>query len=216
MKKENIISDIKTAAVVATAAMTLSGCGHKELSESQLQMVQHKTDSAVNANNEYRIARTLTFLVDDRIEQYRNANMNMVKKYSMSYIKRDIKDATLRKYMIDAILNKNSYDIEMADNIEYNDSADTENVSQTMQYIRNNQRWFNDLMLYLNGKYTDRQLLNSEFFKIIKNDELKRRFEYNTGKIEELTKNTTFLSQRQDTIRGKIYDKYVREAQRKR
>ncbi len=216
MKKENIISDIKTAGVVATASLTLASCNPKPLSESQLQMVQHKTDSAANTNNEYRIARTLTFLVDDRIEQYRNANMNMVKKYSMSYIKRDIKDATLRKYMIDAMLNEKSYDIEMADNIEYSDSADTENVSQTMQYIRNNQRWFNDLMLYLNGKYTDRQLLNSEFFKIIKDYELKRRFEYNTVRIEELTKNTTFLSQRQDSIRGKIYDKYVREAQRKR
>ena len=157
MKKENVISDIKTAGVVAAASLTLASCNPKPLSESQLQIVEHKTDSAANANNEYRIAKTLNVLFDDRIEQYRNANMGLVKKYSMSYIKRDIKDAALRKYMIDAILNKNSYDIEMADNVEYDNSADTENVSQTMQYIRNNQRWFNDLMLYLNGKYTDRQ-----------------------------------------------------------
>ena len=218
MKKEKIISDIKTAGIVTMASLTLSSCGPKELTPSQLEKASYKTDSAVNKNSEYKITKKIIDLCSVKAEEYRDANKNMVKKYSVDYIKRNIKNMELRKFMLASVKNNGFSDFDVIDDYE-NDSiggGEYSNSSKTIRYIRRNQRWFNDMMLYLSGQYNDNQLLNSDFFKVVNNPVLKKNFEHNAKRIEQLNANTMFATQPQNRIYGEIFNKQKEEIQRKR
>lgn len=207
MKKETIINDIKTAGVVVGATLVLNTCGNgRPLSEKQMQTVYHKTDSAVNANQHYRTASKVKFVVDNRISEYRAKNKSLVKKYSASYIKSAIKEEKLYKFMMTAM----KYETMALDGdiiVDSEDYIDYGERNSNINYIRRNERWFNDLMMYLSGKYNDRQLLNSEFFKVIKDKNLRHSFEHNTKQIEKLSG----ISHETDSVQNIIYTKCLNE-----
>jgi hypothetical protein len=214
MKNNKIVSDVKKAGVVATAVLTLNACGHKQSSESQTQTAYHKADSALTVHPEYRIASALIDLCETRINEYRNANKNLVKSYSRDYIKQNLTDAALAKFMLNAI-NNDSVLFELDDDDYENDTISVDTLN-TMPYIRRTQRWFNDMMLYLKDKYTEQQLLNSDFFKVINSPELQRQFKYNTSKMEQLRSSMEFPLERKKTIKTEVFNKYVKETKRQR
>ena len=214
MKKENIVSGIKNAAVVATAVFTMNSCGNKQLSEGQLQMAQHKTDSALRVHPEYTIANATLELCEMKIANYRDANKKIVKMYARDYVKKNIKDAALAKFMLgamndDAVLFLLDNDDNENDNVSVNTLA-------TMRYVRSTQRWFNDMILYLNGRYTEQQLLNSDFFNVVNSAELKRKFEYNTKQIEYVNSCMEFPLNRKNIIQTEVFNKYQKEVKRQR
>ena len=207
MKKETFINDVKTAGVVVGAALVLNACsGDRALSEKQMQTVYHKTDSAVNANNHYRVARAMNDIAGKKINEYRAKNKSLVKKYSASYIKSAIKEEKLYKFMMTAM----KYETMALDGdiiVDSEDYIDYGERNSNINYIRRNERWFNDLMMYLSGKYNDRQLLNSEFFKVIKDKNLRHSFEHNTKQIEKLSG----ISHETDSVQNIIYTKCLNE-----
>ena len=216
MKKENILHDLKTAGIVTTMAVTLNACGPKPLNEQELQTIEHKVDSAVNVHHEYIMASGLSDLCQAKIQEFRIANRDMVKTYAKAYIKRNIKDVKLNQYMLNAVQYENMNQmLAFCDSCEVSENVETI-LTDTVSYIRNNQRWFNDLMLYLAFKYNDRQLLNSDFFKVINNPSMKKKFEYNTKDIERIKPSLDFALERKKAIHDGLYRKYEQEVKRSR
>ncbi len=207
MKKEIFINDVKTAGAVVGAALVLNACsGDRTLSEKQMQTVYHKTDSAVNANNHYRVARAMNDIAGKKINEYRAKNKSLVKRYSLSYIKSAIKEEKLYKFMMTAL----KYETMALDSdviVDSEDYIDRGERNTEINYIRRNERWFNDLMLYLSGKYDDKQLLNSEFFKTIKDKNLRQCFEDNIKQIEKMS----VIEKDTEDVQKNIYTKYLDE-----
>lgn len=206
MKKETIVSDIKTAVVVGSAVLTMDSC-QRPLSDTQIQNINHKTDSAVKVDANYRLADNFGSYSSQKLEICRKNNRELVKKYATRHIEKERIEAELRKFMLNSIKQET-----MALDIVSGDDSDEEysDVCEKKTYIndiRRNQRWFNDLMLYLSGKYNDRQLLNSEFFKVIKDKNLRSDFERNTQQIEYLTGVIETTSKSKE----RIYNKYLQE-----
>ncbi len=218
MKSEKIISGIKTAGVVLTAALTMNSCGPRQLSEKEQQTVQHKTDSAVYVHPEYRMAVGLVELGETKIKSFRDANKALLKMGAKDFIRTGVKDAKMARFMYRAIedekfvFSSNSgidSDDGFAENVDIN-------TLSMMQRIRREQRWYNDLLLYLSDKYTEQQLLKSNFFKVINNKDLKKSFEYNTQQIEYLQSCMEFPLQREKIIRDELWNKYASEAVKQR
>ncbi len=217
MKNNKIVSGIKTAGVVTTAVFTMASCGNKQLSESQLATVQHKTDSALTVHPEYRMATNLMYLRDEKVKNFHDANKCLLKIYSKEYIKQNIQDIRLRRFMLgvlgqEAVISDLFCEEVESDSVCYNGGHSV----PTMPYIRKNQRWFYDLMLFLSDKYTDKQLLNSEFFNVINDPRLKRKFESNIARIDSINSSVEFAVERKKIIREQTWNKYAKEVQKKR
>ena len=213
MKDNEIISKIKTAGVVATAAFTMASCGNK-LSESQTQIVKHKTDSAAYVHHEYKLATDLAELCELRINNFRRANKDIVKLYARTYIADTIKDLDTKRFMLDMI-DDEVFVTQSYSNIVESDSI-TDNTFNKLSYIRKNQRWFYDLMLYLTDEYNERQFLKSDFFKVVDDARLKSVFERNTQRMEGIQKNFDFALERKTAVYNQLWNKYKNEVKRKR
>ena len=140
--------------------------------------------------NDY--AKNTLMILRDALADYRISNKNLAKIYAEKYLRTHMHDTRLIRFMINAIKYENvNMGVENYDFVsEYDEEPDgVEYVDKYLQKIRKNQRWFFDLMLYLDGKYTDRQLLNSEFVKIIKKRDFVQKFSKNTEIIDCLSKN---------------------------
>lgn len=218
MKSEKIISGIKTAGVVLTAALTMNSCGSKQLSEKEQQTVQHKTDSAAYVHPEYRMAAGLIELGETKIKSFRDANKTLLKMGVKDFIRNNVKDAEMARFMCRAI-DDEKFVFSSNSGID-SDSTWTEDANinslSTMRRIRCQQRWYNDLLLYLSDKYTEQQLLKSNFFKVINNKDLQKSFEYNTQQIENIKSCMEFPLQREKTIRAELWNKYASEAVKQR
>ena len=214
MTQNRFISGIKTAGVVVTAALTMSSCGNKALSEQEAQIVKHKTDSAANVHPEYRTATSVLSLCEYKVENYRKANKDLLMIYARDYIKNNIQDAALARFMIKTIEDRDLL-ISLDSCNSENDDFDS-GMASALKYIRENQRWYNDLLLYLSDKYNEKQLLNSEFFKVIADDKLKNKFKRNMKQIEAIQPHIEFASGRKDIIYNQLTDKYTKQVQKQR
>ena len=217
MKKDNIMHDVKTATIVAGLALTLNSCGNKPLTTEQRIVAEQRADSASNKDRNYTIAKRTAEFGEYKINKYHNENKKLVKQYALVYISREIKDAQLYKFMTNAIETETVSQY-TEDFVENGDSIvnDSSFGSVDMKNIRRNQRWFNDLMLYLSGKYDDRQLLNSTFFNTVKNQSLKIAFQQNVYAIENLKNIQNFALQRKNAIYDENLRKYEEEIKRQR
>lgn len=140
--------------------------------------------------NDY--AKNTLMILRDALADYRISNKNLAKIYAEKYLRTHMHDTRLIRFMINAIKYENgNMGVENYDFVsEYDEETDgVEYMDKNLQKIRKDQRWFFDLMLYLDGKYTDRQLLNSEFVKIIKKRDFVQRFSKNAEIIDCLSKN---------------------------
>lgn len=140
--------------------------------------------------NDY--AKNTLMILRDALADYRISNKNLAKIYAEKYLRTHMHDTRLIRFMINAIKYENvNMGVENYGFVsEYDEEPDgVEYVDKYLQKIRKNQRWFFDLMLYLDGKYTDRQLLNSEFVKIIKKRDFVQKFSKNAEIIDCLSKN---------------------------
>ena len=212
MKDNKIISNIKTAGVVATAAFTMMSCGR--LSEAETQIVQHKTDSAAKEHIEYRMASNVLDICESRIKGYRDANKTLVKMYSRDYIQHNEKDFAARNFMISA-LEDTALMLSTNSDSCTSDSIEAGQIN-SMRYIRRTQRWFNDVLLYLSDKYTEEQFLKSEFFNVINDMTLRKNFERNMKHIEEMHKAEKFAINRKEIIYGDLWNQYAKEVKKQR
>lgn len=140
--------------------------------------------------NDY--AKNTLMILRDALADYRISNKNLAKIYAEKYLRTHMHDARLIRFMVNAIKYENvNMGVENYDFVsEYDEEPDgVEYVDKNLQKIRKDQRWFFDLMLYLNGTYTDRQLLNSEFMKVIRKRDFMQRFSKNAEIIDCLSKN---------------------------
>ena len=221
MKKETIVNDVKTAGVAIVATMTMSACNNvksKPLSEKEKAVAVHRTDSVANQNAQYRLAHTMTDFCNENITKLRAKNKSIVKKASQQYVQKQIKEAQIRYILSDIIKNEQitgSFEIDddgfyMVDDVVNNDTC------VNADFIRDNYRWVNDLLLYLNDKYTDRQLLKTEFFKILNDKKLEREFTRNTDNIEHFKVTLDMASKNANSIYDKVWEKNVADIKQSR
>jgi len=218
MKKENIISGIKKASVVATAVVTLGSCGQKRAQDNDAQAAIYKTDSAANVMPEYKNAMNAVDLYEAQIQTYKNANKNMLKVYAKDYIRKIIKPGQLQKLLLAGMEEQIFMEVTCLDADEsLYKSADLDSCYVTkVRFFRRNQRWYNDLVMYLLDNYNEKQLLKSDFFKIVNNKEMKNTFEYNSKQIEDLQSVAKIASERKNTIYEDLWHQYSEGKQRKR
>ena len=137
------------------------------------------------------LSKSFRGILSDTYIDYRRANKDMLKLAVNKYVRSNIYDATLLRFMLNSVQYENV-------NMGFGNSSDwvseycedVESVSavdEQMVIIRRDYRWFNDLMLYLNDKYSERQLLKSEFFRTVNDKALLQNFTKNTEIIEKLT-----------------------------
>ena len=184
MKKiDNVVHNIKTAGLVTGLSLTLTACSNtkkSDLSQQDITAVSHKTDSVLQANPMYSLACNVNEYSGQVLSKYQSANKDLVKVNTIKYIYKNIKEAALRNIMLGMLQQDyDNYDFE-TDNIYENSGLDE--ASKT--FVRQNYRWFNDAMLYLYGKYTDEQLLKSDFFKVINNERAYNTFKRNAEYIK--------------------------------
>ena len=108
-------------------------------------------------------------------------------------------------------LNSDNYD----DVYEY---GDVDLGTQYMSIIRRNHRWFNNVMLYLSGKYDDAQFLKTDFFEKIKDEKSLIAFENNVKEIQryqklDRAKNEHIISLHDNTY-NKVATEYKKSKQR--
>jgi len=218
MKKENFISKMKTAGVVAAAVVSMNSCEQKNTADDVFQAAEYKTDSAANIRPEYKNTANAIMLYQAQIETYKDANKNMLRYYAEDHINRTVKNARIRKFLLAAMEEQLLVEVSGLDADEFlYRSADLDSCDVTqMRFYRRNQRWYNDLVLYLADKYNERQLLNGDFFKTIENTELKKTFEYNTKQIERLKSISKVALKRENAIYEDLWRQYSSTKQRKR
>ena len=146
---------------------------------------------------------------------YRRYSKNLVKTYADKYVRKNIKQRDLVSFMLKAIEHENvNLAVDESDFVsEYNEGVESvDTTDRYMTQIRQDNRWFYDLMLYLNDKYTERQLLNSEFFKTVKDKYLLKTFSKNADIIEKLSND---VKNEYKQCKTKITDGAQKEFQQK-
>lgn len=208
MKKETIIKDVKTAGVVVAGMITMSACNNIKdvpLDNNEIAIVSHKTDSVVKQNHRYTLSQNVSDFCNKKIQNYRERNKYIAKRGAKQYISQHIKDSTRRSLLTEIVSHENiTGGFEIGDDGRY---MFIENIlaeeTVNTRFIREKYRWVNDLLLYLNNIYTEKQFLNSEFFKVLNNERLEKEFIANTEQIESL--KTTIDMARKDGV--SIYEK---------
>lgn len=219
MKKEDIVSKAKVAGVAAVATLTLASCKKKEaVTPESVLTTEYKADSAANTCIAYTTTGRTIDVCNKKIQEYKDANKDMLKSYSKDYIKKNIKHVPLRNFLVMAIEKPSLMEVS---DFDVDESAyavtdvDTFSVNK-MRLFRRNHRWYNDLVLYLTDKYNEKQLLNGDFFKTINNAKLKQRFEDNVNQIEHLKSVAGIAERRREIIYNDFRKIYSNENQRKR
>lgn len=152
----------------------------------------HKQENPNNVHTQIpSLSKSFRDVLSDTYTDYRRANKEMLKQAVDKYVRVNVRDAKLLKFMLNSVKYENvNMGFENSTDWvgEYNEDGESysaENEQMTM--IRRDYRWFNDLMLYLNDKYSERQLLKTEFFKTMNNRKLMQDFTKNTEIIESLS-----------------------------
>ena len=218
MKKEKIISEIKTAGVVAAAVVGLGACGPKQTQIEDAQTMLYKTDSAASVNPEYKNTTNAIDLYEAKIQSYKDANKNLIKYYAKDYIKHAIKSVYLSKILLAGMEEQILMEVTSLDADEsIYESTDIDlRYLTNVRFFRRNKRWYNDLVMYLSDKYNEKQFLNGDFFNVVKNAAVKETFEYNTRQIEHLQSVLKTATNRQETIYENLWRQYSNGKQRKR
>lgn len=139
----------------------------------------------------------ITSSIDRSVKHYKAANHNIVKKCAQKYIRKNIAESGLSKFMLSSIQYEHM-DFMLSDYVVYDvtDYEESEYITDVFSArIRENQHWFNDLMLYLSGAYTEGQLLNADFFKVIQNNRARQMFIDNAKRISFLSEYKTKCAQ---------------------
>jgi len=189
-------------------------------SEQTASVAQNKPVSVIGTLN-LGIKNAVLFprimsIVDGSVIQYKAENHDIVKKCAKAYIHKNISERGLLRFMLSSFKYEHM-DFMLADYVSYDLSEYEESEYITDVYsskIRENQRWFNDLMLYLNGKYTDGQLLNSDFFRVIQNKHAQQMFIANTQRIDLLTQYKAKATQQKVGEAKSTIEKFANENQR--
>ena len=137
-------------------------------------------------------------MLDSSVVEYQKANRKIVKSCAKKYIFANVCERNLLKFMLNS-LKYEHLDFMTSDNVSYSLSEYEESEYITDVFsdrIRKDERWFNDLMLYLSGVYTDGQLLNADFFRVINNPRAKKNFVENTKCIDSLIRYRAMYAQK--------------------
>lgn len=205
MKKTKLKNILKTTGLVAGLSWTLSSCNNtkqKTLSDNEKQLIVNRVDSILNNNSQYRLSQKILNFGNEEYDSLRALNREIAINCAKQYIKNNIIDANLRGFMLKILESQNAV---------YDDSEDTEYSEISLPSVRKNNRWFNDLIMYLRNNYTDEQFLNSEFFKVINNDVAYKKFAYNTNKVSVFENVIANSSKQTSDIYGKTWEKCVKE-----
>ncbi len=205
---------IKTAGVIATAAFALNSCEQKNGTEyDDMAAVQYKTDSVANTRPEYKTTSRAIDLYAEKIQNCKDANKKLLRLYASGYLLRNIGDVRLRNFMLDGLDNRVLIDVSDFDTDEIAcEIADVDQaIANKMRFIRRNHRWYNDLLMYLSDKYTEKQLLKSDFFNVINAPELKKQFVQNTQQLEKLNSVSATASARQNRIYEDLWQQNIKK-----
>lgn len=220
MKKETIVNDIKTAGVVVTATMTMSACNNikdKPLNESEKVVALQKTDSIARQNPCYTLSQSVIDVCNNRIMVYQQRNKNIVKRGAKQHIHQQISDSKRRSLLMNIVNNESiTGGFELDDNGYYMIDDNNADERVNAEFIRENYRWINDLLLYLNNTYTDRQLLKTEFFKVLNNKRMEKDFIANTEQIEALKTTLDTATKQGMTIYEEAWNKSVADIKKSR
>ena len=152
----------------------------------------HKQENSNNVHPKIpSLSTSFRAVLSDTYNDYRRANKELLKQAVDKYVRGNIREAKLLKFMLNSVRYENvnmgfEYSSDWVS--EYNEDGESYSVeNEQMAMIRRDYRWFNDLMLYLNDKYSERQLLKTEFFKTMNNRKLMQDFTKNTEIIESLS-----------------------------
>ena len=183
---ESLMNGLKTAGVVAGLSVGTylsSNVNESVLGQQDSSVISYNTEQTLNKNSSYRVSKKMAGIMGNLQIEYRNANREIAIKAAKKYITKHIADSILRNNMLRTLDNP-GVDYPMF--VELYDGSDIlfDTNEDNFAYNTDEARWFKDLMLYLDGKYTDSQLLNSTFFDTIKDTKARALFARNTKEIE--------------------------------
>lgn len=152
----------------------------------------HKQENSNNVHQKIpSLSTSFRAVLSDTYNDYRRANKELLKQVVDKYVRGNIHETKLLKFMLNSVKYENvNMGFENSSDwvSEYNEDGESYSAeNEQMAMIRRDYRWFNDLMLYLNDKYSERQLLKTEFFKTMNNRKLIQDFTKNTEIIESLS-----------------------------
>ena len=215
--KNNIVSGLKTATVVASGVLTLNSCSPNPtsgLSNQDKEIITKRTDSILNTKPDYRLSLSMMEYAGNFADTCRLKNKKIAKASAAKYIKKNIKDIMLKKFMMDSLLNNGDTVLNVNEFIDIDDILHDDyghSTADTMAYIRRNYRWLNDLMLYLSDKYTPEQLLKSGFFKSINDLKSEKKFISTLKEIEKYDLVKQCASKRGTEIYNKTKQECIQE-----
>ena len=211
-KSYKVVNDLKTTSLVMGLSLTLSSCDFNKSGsdDHNYTEISHKTDSVLQKNLEYNLALRTQDSLRKRITQLQEANKTIVRNCAKKYLRRHITDNDLYVFMLKKLqneyvsLNSDNYD----DVYEY---GDVDLGTQYMSTIRRNHRWFNNVMLYLSGKYDDAQFLKTDFFEKIKDEKSLIAFENNLKEIQRYQKLDRAKNEHIISLHDNTYNKGATE-----
>lgn len=199
-RNTNFFTKIKIASMFFILLWVGSAC-EKDLSHAEKDMLIRKTDSVVNLEISYQLSQNAYDLGSQRLKAFRDANKMIAIRSAMDFIEKNISDGVSRELMFDELYSS-------LDSC-YVDYDEERCVKISDIYSEN--RWFNDLMLYLTGVYTDAQFLNSVFFSVIKDSAVHAKFIYNTEKMVVYNNVSNVASKQRSKIYTRTFNQCVSE-----
>jgi hypothetical protein len=82
--------------------------------------------------------------------------------------------------------------------------------------VRKNNKWFNDLIMYLNDVYTDSQFLTSEFFYLIQDVSVREQFISNAEQIANYNRVAGIAKTQKSKVYNKIMNDCIAEYKKQR
>ena len=101
-------------------------------------------------------------IAQHNLDEAHRKNIQLVKYSTRRYIQTGIKDTVLADFMDKCILSDAEYYYWKSLSLV---NPDADNF---MRIIKSDYKWFDDLMKYLSGRYTDAEFYKTGFFKTVK------------------------------------------------
>ena len=212
MKKiDNILHGVKTATLIAGLSLTMNSCSDADKAaekQKETMVVSRKTDSILAQNPMYRLSCSINEISRMYLAEYKRENKDLVRVNAIRYLPKVVNDAEIRNMMLKILQQDFSADL-------YCDVAEIyENVCVDEKVkcdIRTNYRWFNNVLLYLCGKYTEDQFLKTDFFKLINNERAYNTFKNNAESIKTFSEILKASDKQMNSLHDKAWNQSVQE-----
>ena len=200
MKNANkkILKVSKITTLLFMLVWLLTAC-EKELSQEEKNAIIYNVEILAQNNDAYKLSENVLDLCAHQAEIFRRANKSIVLRNAKLFIESNVSDSVSKKKMLS--------ELSAYTNIYCTPKDRKDGFLLNTSDVRKNNKWFNDLIMYLNDVYTDSQFLTSEFFYVIQDVSLREQFISNAEKIA----NYNHVAGIAKTQKSKVYNKIMND-----